>query len=80
MNLIDSPPGYITSGEITLPRRDLIGMAREERRQINGRKIAMIFQDPLAHLNPVYTVGWQIAEMMRVHGLGRRRRGRGRSS
>ena len=35
--------------------------AREERRQINGKRIAMIFQDPLSHLNPVYTVGWQIA-------------------
>ena len=69
MNLIDCPPGEITSGRITYRGRDLLGMSREERRQINGRKIAMVFQDPLAHLNPVYPVGWQIAEVMRVHGL-----------
>ena len=69
MNLIDSPPGYITAGEIRYKGESLIGMDRERRRQINGRKIAMIFQDPLAHLNPVYTVGWQIAEMLTAHGV-----------
>ena len=47
--------------------RDLLTMAAAERREINGQKIAMIFQDPLAHLNPVYSVGWQIAETFRVH-------------
>jgi peptide/nickel transport system ATP-binding protein len=72
MNLIDCPPGEITSGRITYRGRDLLGMSREERRQVNGRKIAMVFQDPLAHLNPVYPVGWQIAEVMRVHGLDAR--------
>ena len=58
MNLIDSPPGYITAGEIRFQGESLIGMESERRRQINGRKMAMIFQDPLTHLNPVYTVGW----------------------
>ena len=71
MNLIDSPPGYVTAGEIHYRGESLIGMDRERRRQINGRKIAMIFQDPLAHLNPVYTVGWQIAETLTAHGIGR---------
>ncbi|WP_020680612.1 ABC transporter ATP-binding protein [Marinobacterium rhizophilum] len=69
MNLIDSPPGYITQGSITYRGQDLLGMTGAERRRINGCKIAMIFQDPLAHLNPVYPVGWQIAELMRAHGV-----------
>jgi peptide/nickel transport system ATP-binding protein len=69
MNLIDCPPGHITSGAINYRGRDLLNMPEAERREINGRKIAMIFQDPLAHLNPVYPVGWQIAEAMRVHGM-----------
>jgi peptide/nickel transport system ATP-binding protein len=69
MNLIDCPPGRITSGSISYRGRDLLNMPSAERREINGRKIAMIFQDPFAHLNPVYSVGWQIAEVMRVHGM-----------
>lgn len=68
MNLIDMPPGKITSGQILLNGRDMLTMTAEQRRQINGAKIAMIFQDPLAHLNPVYTIGWQIAEMVTTHG------------
>jgi peptide/nickel transport system ATP-binding protein len=72
MNLIDSPPGFITSGEIRYRGESLIGMDEEKRRGINGRKIAMIFQDPLAHLNPVYSVGWQIAETLVAHGVRRR--------
>ncbi|HEX6143968.1 MAG TPA: ABC transporter ATP-binding protein [Geminicoccaceae bacterium] len=72
MNLIDSPPGFITSGRITYQGTDLRALSGEERRQINGRKIAMIFQDPLAHLNPVYNVGWQIEETLRAHGVGGR--------
>jgi peptide/nickel transport system ATP-binding protein len=71
MNLIDMPPGKITSGTILFNGRDMLAMTAEERRAINGSKIAMIFQDPLAHLNPVYTVGWQITEMMTVHGAQR---------
>ena len=71
MNLIDSPPGYITAGEIRYNGESLIGMDRERRRQINGRKIAMIFQDPLAHLNPVYTAAWQISEILTAHGIAR---------
>ncbi|RJL05069.1 ABC transporter ATP-binding protein [Paracoccus siganidrum] len=68
MNLIDMPPGRITSGRVLLNGRDMLAMTAEERRRINGARIAMIFQDPLAHLNPVYTVGWQIAEMVTTHG------------
>ncbi|WP_020680531.1 ABC transporter ATP-binding protein [Marinobacterium rhizophilum] len=69
MNLIDTPPGYITQGSIHYRGQDLLNMSDVHRRDINGAKIAMIFQDPLAHLNPVYPVGWQIAESLRVHGV-----------
>lgn len=68
MNLIDMPPGRISSGEILLDGIDLLTMPLAQRREINGRKIAMIFQDPLSHLNPVYTVGWQIREALTTHG------------
>ena len=79
MNLIDMPPGEITSGEILFDGRDLLKCQPRERRAINGKRIAMIFQDPLSHLNPVYTVGWQLREVMRVHGVPRRRGRRARA-
>lgn len=69
LDLIDTPPAVISSGEILYRGRDLLKATREERRAINGKKISMIFQDPLAALNPVYPVGWQIAETLRVHGV-----------
>ena len=68
MNLIDMPPGRITSGEVLLDGVDLFKLPPHERRAVNGRRIAMIFQDPLSHLNPVYTVGWQIREALTTHG------------
>ncbi len=71
MNLIDCPPGEIVSGEVLFDGRDLLKASAAERRAINGKRIAMIFQDPLSHLNPVYTVGWQLREVMLVHGLTR---------
>ncbi|MEH6774337.1 MAG: ABC transporter ATP-binding protein [Cereibacter changlensis] len=69
MGLIDMPPGEIHSGTITFDGRDMLGLTSAQRRQINGKRIAMIFQDPLAALNPVYSVGSQIAESMIVHGV-----------
>jgi peptide/nickel transport system ATP-binding protein len=68
MNLLDVPPAEIVSGEIIYDGKDLLKASNEERRALNGKKIAMIFQDPLGHLNPVYSVGWQIIEMMTAHG------------
>lgn len=68
LNLIDMPPGEITSGEILFEGRDVLKMGAEERRQLNGCRIGMIFQDPLSHLNPVYSIGFQIAETMKAHG------------
>lgn len=68
MNLIDSPPGYITGGRALFHGQDLFEMPAENRREINGKKIAMIFQDTLAHLNPVYSIGYQIGETFTAHG------------
>ena len=79
MNLIDSPPGYVTAGRILYRGEDLLTMPAEARRRINGQKIAMIFQDPLAHLNPVYSVGWQIAETLTAHRAASGRAARARA-
>jgi peptide/nickel transport system ATP-binding protein len=69
MNLLDMPPAEITSGEILFAGQDLLKMSDDARKRVNGKRIAMVFQDPLSHLNPVYTVGWQIVEVMRIHGV-----------
>ncbi|MCD7059720.1 ABC transporter ATP-binding protein [Pelagibacterium xiamenense] len=71
MNLIDIPPGEIVSGSILFEDRDLLAISAEEHRKLNGKRISMIFQDPLSHLNPVYRVGWQIMETMTAHGRSR---------
>ncbi|APO73657.1 dipeptide/oligopeptide ABC transporter ATP-binding protein [Rhizobium etli 8C-3] len=70
MGLIDCPPGDIVSGSLIFDGTDLSRLDEEERRELNGRRIAMIFQDPLAYLNPVYTVGRQIAEVFESHRDG----------
>lgn len=67
MQLIASPPGKISSGQIFLDGEDIIPKSEEEKRHIRGGKIAMIFQDPMTSLNPVLSVGEQIAEMIRLH-------------
>src|SRR5690606_16741604 len=68
MNILDIPPAEIVRGEIFFEGRDLLKVSYEDHRALNGKRIAMTFQDPLGHLNPVYTVGWQIVEMMPAHG------------
>ena len=60
-------PGRVVGGEILFRGRDLLSIDREELRQIRGRDIAMIFQDPLSSLNPVHRIGAQIEEAMRAH-------------
>ncbi|MGW0121364.1 ABC transporter ATP-binding protein [Streptomyces sp. NPDC003327] len=67
MGILDIPPGRITGGEILFQGQDLLTLKEEERRQIRGAKMAMIFQDALSSLNPVLTVGEQLGEMFRVH-------------
>jgi oligopeptide/dipeptide ABC transporter ATP-binding protein len=61
------PPGKIVSGEINLKGENLVKVSEERMREIRGDSIAMIFQDPMTSLNPVYTVGEQIAEVLRLH-------------
>jgi len=62
-----SPPGRIVGGEIRFDGTDLLTLNNEAMRKHRGKKIAMIFQDPMTSLNPVYTVGYQIAEAILVH-------------
>jgi len=67
LGLIPQPAGKIVAGEILYRGEDLVGMAPHRLRQIRGDRIAMIFQDPLTALNPVYRVGDQIAEVILAH-------------
>ena len=67
MGILDMPPAVIPDGQIRYYGQDLLTMPDEQRRLIRGPEIAMIFQDALSSLNPVFPVGWQIAEMFRVH-------------
>ncbi|MEM2933439.1 MAG: ABC transporter ATP-binding protein [Methanocellales archaeon] len=66
LRLID-PPGEIAGGEVLFEGRDLLKLSEEELRGIRGRKISIIFQDPMASLNPVLKIGEQIAEQMKEH-------------
>ncbi|WCK53479.1 ABC transporter ATP-binding protein [Aneurinibacillus sp. Ricciae_BoGa-3] len=74
MRLIPNPPGKIVDGSIQFEDKDLVKVAEKRMRAIRGNEIAMIFQDPMSSLNPVYTVGMQIAETVRLHkGLGKKK-------
>ncbi len=67
MQLIDSPPGEIVAGEIWFDGRDLLQLSSDELRAVRGNEIAMIFQEPMTSLNPVFTIGDQIAEAVSLH-------------
>ena len=67
MGIVPSPPGFVTAESIRYRGQDLAHLNDAERRKVRGQEIAMIFQDPLTALNPVYSVGNQIGEMFRVH-------------
>jgi oligopeptide/dipeptide ABC transporter ATP-binding protein len=67
MRLIPDPPGKIVAGGIIFDRRNLLELSERRMRSIRGNKIAMIFQEPMTCLNPVYTVGNQIAEAIELH-------------
>ncbi len=67
LRLIPQPPGKIVGGKALFQGRDLLAMTDEEIRQVRGGKIAMVFQDPMTSLNPVITIGKQIAEPLMLH-------------
>jgi len=67
MRLIPDPPGKIASGEIWMGDRDLLQLSYDEMRKVRGRDISMIFQEPMTSLNPVFTIGMQVAEALRFH-------------
>ena len=67
LRLIPNPPGKIVGGHILLEGRDLLALPEDEMRKVRGGSISMIFQEPMTSLNPVFTVGDQIAEGIRLH-------------
>ena len=68
LKLIPMPPGKIVAGEVLWQGRDLVKLDAAGMRQVRSKEIAIIFQEPMTSLNPVYTVGQQIAESVRLHG------------
>ncbi len=73
MKLIDMPPGRIAAGRVLWKGRDLVPLPPQAMRRIRAKEISIIFQEPMTSLNPVFTVGEQIAESLRLHeGLSRR--------
>ncbi|HSJ19251.1 MAG TPA: ABC transporter ATP-binding protein [Nocardioidaceae bacterium] len=67
MGILDSPPAKVTGGQVRYRGVDLLQLDEKSRRHIRANKIAMIFQDALSSLNPVFTVGWQLGELYRQH-------------
>lgn len=67
LNLIPDPPGVIGGGSIMLEGRNILAMSETELKEMRGNDVAMIFQDPMTALNPVITIGEQIAESLRLH-------------
>ena len=73
LKLIDMPPGKIVAGQVLWQGRDLVPLSPQEMQSIRAKEIAIIFQEPMTSLNPVFTVGEQIAESLRLHeGLSRK--------
>jgi peptide/nickel transport system ATP-binding protein len=78
MGLINDPNAVI-EGSIVYKGRELLGLPQRELRHVRGKEIAMIFQDPMTALTPVYTVGWQIAEQVLTHNAVSKRAARARA-
>jgi peptide/nickel transport system ATP-binding protein len=67
MRLVPNPPGKIINGTVNFEGRDLLKISEEEMRKVRGNDISMIFQEPMTSLNPVLTIGFQIAEVLMLH-------------
>jgi oligopeptide/dipeptide ABC transporter ATP-binding protein len=67
LRLLPQPYGKIVGGSIRLDGEDLLALSEREMRRVRGGKVAIILQDPMTSLNPVYSIGWQIAEAVRIH-------------
>ena len=80
MRLLPSPPARIVNGSIRFDGRDLLDADFDEMRQVRGRGMAMVFQDPLASLNPAFTVGYQLTEAIRLHEKVSRQAARARAA
>jgi peptide/nickel transport system ATP-binding protein/oligopeptide transport system ATP-binding protein len=73
LRLVQDPPGRIVAGSVRFDGADLLGLSEDAMRAMRGRRISMIFQEPMTALNPVFTVGEQVAEMLVLHrGMGKR--------
>ena len=73
LKLLPMPPGRIVAGQVLWQGRDLVTAGNDEMRKVRAKEIAIVFQEPMTSLNPVYSVGEQIAESLRLHeGLGRK--------
>jgi peptide/nickel transport system ATP-binding protein/oligopeptide transport system ATP-binding protein len=73
MRLVPTPPGEIVGGKIFLEGKNLLDLKKSEMRKIRGNKISMIFQEPMTSLNPLFSVGFQISEAIRLHqGLSKK--------
>ena len=67
IGLIPQPPGEITGGRVEFDGEDLLGLSEQQMRTIRGRRISMVFQEPMTSLNPVLSIGRQMTEAMRLH-------------
>jgi peptide/nickel transport system ATP-binding protein len=79
MRLVADPPGRIVGGAVRLDGVDLLGLDAAAMRQIRGKEISMIFQEPMTSLNPVMTIGRQISEALMLHGAASRKHARART-
>jgi peptide/nickel transport system ATP-binding protein len=78
LNLVQ-PPGRVAGGRVTFKGRDLLQAGEREMQKVRGAEIALIFQEPMTALNPVFTIGSQIEEVLMVHGVARGRTARARA-